>query len=205
MCRRFLAFCVITGSVAAVWRAKPRCCLFFARLPMTRCFGRVAPTNSACGRRRYRARGATLFQGWRLRWGATPGPRRVHPRERLILCKSAISNRARRWPRLILFTEIWKMRAPTHPLVCLPRFFSLENPFRNLPQKQHYRARMQTQEVERSRACMGKCVLAPWAKCKHQWGLFRIQIGHPLALSRLLRMLFHLCMCAAVCPAICLL
>ena len=159
--------------------------------------------NQFCMRRQEVSRARRRFSRGGACAGAPPGPRRVHPRERLILCKSAISNRARRWPRLILFTEIWKMRAPTHPLVCLPRFFSLENPFRNLPQKQHYRARMQTQEVERSRsrACMGKCVLAPWAKCKHQWGLFRIQIGHPIALSRLLRAVspLHVLLFALLC------
>lgn len=155
--RRFLAFCVKTGCVYCGSLASKTPMLPFLRTVADDTVFWAGCANQFCMRWQevVRAAPAPLFQGWRLRRAAR---RPVHPRRvRLILCKSAISNSARHRPRLILFTEIWKLRAPIHPLVCLQRFFSLENPFRNLPQKQPYRGRMQSQEVGRWRVCMGKC------------------------------------------------
>jgi len=107
------------------------------------------------GMRRQEVVPGVLFQGWRLRTPAgatlTDAP--------LILCKSADITLIR--PRLILFTEMWKMRPPTTPLFVCGVSFCWKILFEIFRKNKSIGSGCERKRY--ARVCMGKCVSAPWA------------------------------------------
>lgn len=152
--------------------------------------------NQFCMRRQEVARAAPapLFQGWRLRRGAV---RLVHPRVRLILCKSAISNSAAAAAKInFVYGNLENTRAHSPP--CLFTAFLLAG-------KSFSKSSTKTTLSGSNANARGRALACVWANVfwlrgqnvNTNGGCFAFRLV-TLARSLGCCVLFHLCMCCCL-------